>query len=370
MKSLRGISVVIPTYGRTDMVKDLLESLYKQEKFQEFEVIIVDSSSSPVNSKIEDMCKSYGAKYIWNSDRRPSVNRNIGIRESKYDIILFIDSDCIATPNLLSAHYEKYKTDNIGGVVGLTKFIGPSKIGYKLMENTPFILPFKFALMRDEALWGPTSNISFRRDVLLQVGGFDESLPIIAGGEDVDIGWKVVDAGYTIKTNPKAVVIHRRDTWNGLKDAISRSFRWGRADYYLVQKHPRRKIIDYPKFSIILFFLTMLSFFTILNNRTIIILLLPVISLFLYLCITALFGDKYNKGYSFFYRLGGRFLMLVFEIGYVVECFLHIDFKHIFLKPLHHKEQIITTLRDDVARVWAELSSTLAFFFLFILFIL
>ena len=39
--------------------------------------------------------------------------RNVGAREAKYDIVLFLDSDCIATPNLLNEHYKLYTDDHV-----------------------------------------------------------------------------------------------------------------------------------------------------------------------------------------------------------------------------------------------------------------
>ena len=60
----------------------------------------------------------------------------------------------------------------------------------------------------------PTAAIAYRRSVLEATGGFDESLRV---GEDVDLVWRTVEAGHTVRYVPAAVVTHRnRPTWTAL----------------------------------------------------------------------------------------------------------------------------------------------------------
>ena len=79
-------------------------------------------------------------------------------------------------------------------------------------------------------------NMAFRRDVLLQLGGFD---PIYrAAGDDVDICWRLQDAGYTIGFSPAAVVWHFRR--NTVRAYIGQQRGYGKAEALVYSKHPFR----------------------------------------------------------------------------------------------------------------------------------
>ena len=58
----------------------------------------------------------------------------------------------------------------------------------------------------------PTGNIAFHREAFDAIGGFDESF---AFGSDIDFSWRLVDAGYRIRTVPDAVVRHDWGTGGG-----------------------------------------------------------------------------------------------------------------------------------------------------------
>ena len=105
------------------------------------------------------------------------------------------------------------------------------------------ILPFRYASICKSVPWGPAANLSFRRSSLLAVSGFDPTLPEY-GGEDVDLGFRFADAGFQIATSQAAVAIHTTETWATWSQNIPRLIRYGRADFYLIQRHPKRTYLD------------------------------------------------------------------------------------------------------------------------------
>lgn len=78
------------------------------------------------NMTLEEFVLSFGGR-----------KRNVGAREAKYDIVLFLDSDCIATPNLLNEHYKMYTDDHVGAVAGLLEFVGEDTWFGNLLKNHP-----------------------------------------------------------------------------------------------------------------------------------------------------------------------------------------------------------------------------------------
>ena len=95
-------SIVIPTWNRSELVEALLKSVYdERERYTagSTEVLIVDSSTGDEKDSIISSCKKYDAIYV-EGDDSVRKKRNKGIRLSKYDYILFIDSDVVVEKGL------------------------------------------------------------------------------------------------------------------------------------------------------------------------------------------------------------------------------------------------------------------------------
>ena len=95
------ISLITATLGRTEPIKFLLESLSRQT-YKDFELLIIDQNQ---HYKVREIINTHGAglkiKYIRNSQKGLSLNRNIGLNHSKGEIIGFPDDDCYYAPNVL-----------------------------------------------------------------------------------------------------------------------------------------------------------------------------------------------------------------------------------------------------------------------------
>ena len=111
------ISIVIATKGRVKLLIELLESIRVARDNYPFqsEVLLIDDSSEADRKRIEEACGLYDAKMYYYS---PSVSgkRNFGVKMAVYDTILFLDSDCIATPHLLEEHAKQYINEKVGAV--------------------------------------------------------------------------------------------------------------------------------------------------------------------------------------------------------------------------------------------------------------
>jgi glycosyltransferase involved in cell wall biosynthesis len=85
------VSVVIPTYNRAQFVGEAIESVLGQTA-RPLEIIVVDDGST---DDTEAVCRKFGAqiRYIRQANGGVSAARNHGIRESRGDLIAFLDSD-------------------------------------------------------------------------------------------------------------------------------------------------------------------------------------------------------------------------------------------------------------------------------------
>jgi len=93
-------SIVIPTYNRASYVKKTVESLL-QQRYDQFEIIVVDDGSSDNTEEIISAIESYKVHYYKKENAERGAARNYGARLAKGTYINFFDSDDLAYPNHL-----------------------------------------------------------------------------------------------------------------------------------------------------------------------------------------------------------------------------------------------------------------------------
>jgi GT2 family glycosyltransferase len=261
--NLPGISVVVPTWNRSQHIAGLLASLgAAAERFEgESEILLVDDSDAAEALAIQQLCELHGARYI-RGTASVRQKRNLGVEKAAHPVILFVDSDCRAAPDLFSQHARIHAEGDpsVAGVVGVTEFAGRESWMWEVIRRTQFLNAFSFARRMENAPWATCSNTSYCRDVLRELGGFDVGFPFRLCGDDVDLGIRVNAAGYRIRSNPEAVVTHTRETWDSFPEVWRRALRWGRMDVHLYfRKHRDRVELGMPKLSQVFLLLGLVS---------------------------------------------------------------------------------------------------------------
>lgn len=367
-----GISIVTPTLGRVKLFEKMLESINTSLLHYEgqSEVIIIDSSIPGESEKIEDICNRLGAIYH-HMENNVRKKRNWGVEQSRYPIVLFIDSDCQADINLLAEHAQVYAQEGaelIGGVVGLTRFIGDENWIWKVIKSSSTLNAFSYPELHKIVPWGPTCNMSYRREVIHKLGLFDDRFPFPLGGDDVDMGLRVTDAGYKLVTNKNAIVEHDKETWRGVLLIGKREFRWGRMHFHLLRKHQHRLFFNPPSVpSIFLLLLLLLSPFLI-GGHIVLWLFFPIFWLLLDLIFETLFLKSKFVGVNekFFYVLGTCVLSLVFQTGCLLEGIKNGSILQIF-NDIAYCPPSPTGRSRGIAHIWAVTLSLMGSFLLLII---
>lgn len=207
------VSIVICTDGRLPFLKTTLRSL-RALKDIAFEVIVVcGPTQDGTRSYVEFLRDEIKIGYC--ASRNLSHSRNIGIGLAAGDIVAFLDDDAVPEPEWLcdlDAAYEDPDVAAAGGLVydhtGLALQAGYTtidRLGYphERMKPTPHLnVPFSPQFPH---LLG--ANSSFRRQDLLNVGGFDEEYEYFL--DETDLIARINDAGGRIVQCERAVVHHR-----------------------------------------------------------------------------------------------------------------------------------------------------------------
>ena len=185
-----------------------------------FEVIVIDSGIDQKGlAVIEEFKKSHGNLKFYSpswGNVGPAKARNFGIKKAQNEIVCFTDDDCAVPSDWLQRFndgYERYpEVAGVGGyleapadVLSKNVFAQYEKFHewsqYNIQEHE-FI-----SKKRDEAPF-ETNNISYKRTVLSEVGGFDESFstfPLFATGEDGDLKERVLGLGFRVLFVPMKV---------------------------------------------------------------------------------------------------------------------------------------------------------------------
>lgn len=242
------IVVVTPTHGRVNLVVELLESLVPARvKYREAgghsQVVIVDSSEPDDARRIEQACTEHDAIFIA-GPTSVRKKRNIGVRAVDSELVVFTDSDCRVGEDFVTGHGLRAlgAPNDIVGFAGITKFYGEETLAWRAAAASSFLDSFSFAAKYPQVEWAPFTNLSVRRVVFDEVGGFVEDWEFRLGADDVEFGRRITRGGRRIVSAPESMVWHSRTTWSRWRNVTERALRWGWMDVPLRQAQPREHL--------------------------------------------------------------------------------------------------------------------------------
>ena len=185
------ITVIIPTYNRRAFLEKAVNSVLKQT-YRNFELIIVDDGSNDGTGKLIQSFPDRRIRYFYQKNKGVSSSRNLGIAQSRGDIIAFLDSDDFWKANKLERQLS-FMTNNLS-LISHTQEIWYRR-GDILNQKKKFRK--NSGLLFDKSLEMCSISIStvmMRKSLLDTVGLFDESLPAC---EDYDI-WLRITYRYSV----------------------------------------------------------------------------------------------------------------------------------------------------------------------------
>ncbi|HVV75230.1 MAG TPA: glycosyltransferase [Mycobacteriales bacterium] len=226
------VAVVVPTRNRGHLWSELVECLAGQDWAGPFEVVAVDDASQDDTPRIlEVLERRFPALRTVRLPRQrgPATARNRGWRSTDADVVAFTDDDCLPDPGWL--RHLVSGLEHLDIVQGRT-VIAPGGSPPGAFSTNVEIQQFSHYFQ--------TCNIAYRREVLERLDGFDEAYGFSRGGapngEDVDLGWRAVEAGFSCGFEPDAVVGHPFSR-SSFRLRLKSRLRSARV-VYLVRRHP------------------------------------------------------------------------------------------------------------------------------------
>jgi GT2 family glycosyltransferase len=248
--TLPDVTVVIPARDRPAYLDRCLTALG-----QSYPVIVVDDGSQQA-AEVASLSRRHGAALI----RRPASGgpgpaRNDGLAQVTTPLVAFLDSDCETGPEWITSLAAHFADPLVAAVAPRVRpLTGASPAGRYLEARAPIDMgPQEGRVLPLTRLsYVPTAALLVRRAALVAdddqaiatgagpfgagpfgAGPFDASLRY---GEDVDLVWRLAEAGWRVRYDPAASVSHSEPaTWTKV---LARRFRYGCSAAPLAQRHP------------------------------------------------------------------------------------------------------------------------------------
>jgi len=225
------ISVVVVNWNRRDLLRACLGSLEHQDGVA-CEIIVVDNGSDDGSSEMvagEFASPGASVRLIRNLENRGfCAANNQGIREARGQFVALLNNDAEAGPGWLQALWRAFETRPDVGMAAskILVYEDPRRIdkaghliyldGQNRGRGMGAPDDGRYDQM-EEALWPDGCAAMYRKQMLDEIGGFDEDF--FAYGDDAELGLRARIAGWKCLYVPDAVVRHHRGATLGLESS-------------------------------------------------------------------------------------------------------------------------------------------------------
>ncbi|HEU5033224.1 MAG TPA: mycofactocin biosynthesis glycosyltransferase MftF [Mycobacteriales bacterium] len=231
------LEVVIPVRDRADGLDRCLHALALGDR-----VTVVDDGSANA-AAVRVVTDRHGARLVRRPQSRgPAAARNAGLAATTGEVVAFVDSDVDVSAEALQELARQLADPTVAAVAPRVRPAPPASGHDSVLARFTAARP-PLDLGPDPAAVRPGGRLTFvpstvlvaRRAALEAVGGFDEQLRF---GEDVDLCWRLTDAGWTVRYDPSLAVAHLEPVswWQW----FTRIFRYGSSAGPLARRHGPR----------------------------------------------------------------------------------------------------------------------------------
>lgn len=210
------VTIVIPVFNRLDLTKQCLEALSRTTPADLYEVIVVDNASTDGTTELLRRERAAGRLKAVLNDENLGFGRacNRAARLARGEYVLFLNNDTVPQAGWLEALVATAADPSVGAVGSRLLYPDGSlqHAGIVFEDGKPEHVhrrqPANFApaLVQQDYPAVTGACIIFRRELLEQLGGFNEAYTMYV--EDVDLCLCVWDAGFRVVYEPASVLFH------------------------------------------------------------------------------------------------------------------------------------------------------------------
>jgi GT2 family glycosyltransferase len=207
------ISIVIPTYRREQVLIDTLQYLLALQP-RAAEILLVDQTprhEPQTERRLQELADAALVRWIRLPEPSITAAMNHGLQQASEALVLFLDDDIRPEPGLISAHCAAQ--DHAGGLVA-GRVVQPWQEGVQFSGEEPFDFAWDRPAMVREFIG---ANFSVRRQLAIQLGGFDERFVRVAYRYEAEFAHRYLATGRQIVFEPIACVHHLKVSAGGTR---------------------------------------------------------------------------------------------------------------------------------------------------------
>jgi GT2 family glycosyltransferase len=231
--SRAGATVAIATMDRPAALERCVTAILEGET-RPAEIVIVDQSRGDATRDLVARAswdRVVPVTYVRQSCSGLAASRNAAVANATQPIVAFTDDDCVADGRWLTSVMRAFGDSDTDVVTGRILPLGPETPGFHPVSLRTSAVR---SVYRGRAIpWkaGSGGNVAVRAEWLDRIGGFDERLGVGSPGraaEDIDVLYRLLRAGATLRYEPDAVMLHeRQETARRLRSRPSYGFGMG-----------------------------------------------------------------------------------------------------------------------------------------------
>jgi mycofactocin system glycosyltransferase len=228
-------TVVIPVRDREHALDRLLASVVAATTSGHPRIIVVDDAST-APTVIERVARTHGAEFLpLPKNLGPAGARNAGLAQVTSDFVVFLDSDLVINRETIPTLLKHFADPRVALVAPRIAALNPgdSWIGAYEATNSSLDLGDTAGAVKPRSAMSWTSSAALAGRTSALAAGFDADMRV---GEDVDLVWRLGQAGWRIRYEPAAVAHHEHRASFG--QWFKRKQEYGSSAAPLAQRHP------------------------------------------------------------------------------------------------------------------------------------
>lgn len=239
---LPGVSVVMPTYQRGDMLPTVLTPLLEDPALTELIVVVDGSTDSTVEVLGQLASRHPELRVLPQPNSGAGAARQRGVEAAACEVVLLLDDDVVAGPGLVSGHAAEHAREPGRVVLGAMPTAVPAPRSREDVTTVLYARSYDQACreFREhperilEGFW--SGNVSMPRSLAVRIGLGDPGLVDLFPSEDRELGLRMRAAGIEAVFCPSLAAVH----WHrrSLERFVEDSRRQGRALHVLSRRHP------------------------------------------------------------------------------------------------------------------------------------
>jgi poly-beta-1,6-N-acetyl-D-glucosamine synthase len=225
---LPAVTIIVPAYNEAAVIDGAIRSLLRQD-YPRFEVLVVDDGSTDGTYQVAARQEGHFGGAVVRVVSKPNGGKaaalNTGIALARHPFIVCMDGDSRLSPNALRAMVQHFADPRVGAVAGNVKVVNRVNLWTRLqaleyIEGLNMARRAQGFIRAVNIIPGPLGM--FRRDVLLQLGGYDTD----TFAEDADLTLKLLAAGWRVEYEDQAVAL--TEAPESLRSLLKQRYRWTR----------------------------------------------------------------------------------------------------------------------------------------------